>query len=303
MPVAIRPADKPLEKVAMPIQEELPTDSGNSDEMAGPSAALKNWYWHCDHAEQRAQRVELNEGGGLKFSQDAPGQPGAAETPTEELADPYIDNYVAAQQVHNDLRGVVLICTRSTNHNAVIYRARRKGDTGGSIRSSPKSRGTNQLSAGAAASVFDTDDPLDYFWYDNAPDYVTKRRKQGVLSDRIEMTGFEKKGFGLSIDENRASTEGVVVAKMVAMPDSVFVGAPDVDGPFGKLTPGEFRLENCEDGVARLLTVINNQQCFAEKVYISTQAQRFNPIPKVLFVRLFGVNVETGKRVVQDLKA
>ena len=151
--------------------------------------------------------------------------------------------------------------------------------------------------------MFDTDDPLDYFWYDNAPDFVKKRRKQGVLSDRIEMTGFEKKGFGLSINDNRASTEGVVIAKMVAMPDSVFVGAPDVDGPFGLLTPGEFRLENCEDGVARFLTVINNQQCFAEKVYISTQAQRFNPIPKVLFVRLFGVNVETGERVVQDLQA
>ena len=301
--VATRPVDEPLGKIALPVQEEPQPVSGQSDELAAPGAALKNWYWHRDHAEQRAQRVELNEGGGLKFSQDSPGQPGAAETPTEELADPYSDNYVAAQQVHNDLHGVVLICTRSTNHNAVIYRARRKGDTGGSIHSSSKSRSTNQLSAGAAASVFDTDDPLDYYWYDNAPDFVKKRRKQGVLSDRIEMTGFEKKGFGLSINDNRASTEGVVIAKMVAMPDSVFVGAPDVDGPFGLLTPGEFRLENCEDGVARFLTVINNQQCFAEKVYISTQAQRFNPIPKVLFVRLFGVNVETGERVVQDLQA
>lgn len=286
------------------IQEEPSSVSEQPDEQAGPSAALKNWHWHPDHAVQRAQRVELNEGGGLKFSKDEPGQPGAAELPTEEVADPYIDNYIAAQQAHNGLRGVVMICTRSTNHNAVIYRARRKGDTGGSVRStSSKSRDSNQLSAGAAASVFDTNDPLDYYWYDNAPDFVKKRRKKGVLSDRIEMSVFEKTGFGLSIDDKRAAAEGVVIAKMVAMPDSVFAGASDVDGPFGSLVPGEFRLENCEDGVERFLTVINNQQCFAEKVYISTQAQRFNPIPKVLFVRLIGLNVETGERVSQDLSA
>lgn len=296
------PVHVPTKPAPVPIEDPSPV-SEPPDRETGPSVALKNWYWHQGHAEKRAERVELNEGGGLKFSKDTPGQPGAADLPTEEIADPYIDNYIATQQLHNNLRGVVLICTRSTNHNVVVYRARREGDTGGSINSSSKSRNTNQLSAGAATSVFDTDDPLDYFWYDNAPDFVEKRRRKGVLSDRIEMTGFEKKGFGLSIDENRASTEGVVVAKMVAMPTSVFASAPDVDGPFGLLTPGEFRLENCEDGVDRLVTVINNQQCFAEKIYISTQAQRFNPIPKVMFIRIFGINVETGDRVTQDLKA
>ena len=292
------PIDVPPEKTPATSHEE----SEQLDEQAGPSAALSNWYWHPDHAEQRAQRVELNEEGGLKSSKDEPGQPGAPELPTEEVADPYIDNYIAAQQVHNGLRGVVMICTRSTNHNAVVYRARRKGDLGGSVRStSSKSRDSSQLSAGAAASVFDTNDPIDYYWYDNAPDFVKKRRKKGILTDRIEMSSFEKTGFGLSIDDKKAAAEGVVIAKMVAMPDSVFAGASKVDGPFGLLTPGEFRLEHCEDGVDRFLTVIDKQQCFAEKVYISTQTQRFNPIPKVLFVRLIGVNVETGERISQDL--
>ena len=116
-----------------------------------------------------------------------------------------------------------------------------------------------------------------------------------------EFSTFYETEFGYQW--HRSAEEGVVIAKMVAMPDSVFAGVSSVDGPFGLLVPGEFRLQDCEDGLERFLTVINNQQCFAEKVYISTQAQRFNPIPKVLFVRLFGLNVETGERVIQDLTA
>ena len=30
--------------------------------------------------------------------------------------------------------------------------------------------------------------------------------------------------------------------------------------------------------------------------------QRFNPIPKVMYVRLFGCNVETGEKVIQTFK-
>jgi hypothetical protein len=298
---AVEPAPPPAveaaaEVEASPVPEEVAEESG-------PDLALKRWYWHRDHAAERAKRMELNEGGGLKSSKDTPGQPGAAELPTQALEDPYIDSYIAAQQLHNGLNDVVMICTRTMNHNTVIYRARRKGDTGGSINSSSKSRDPSQLSPAAAASVFDTDDPMDYYWYDNAPDFVTKRRATGVLTDRIEMNGFEKKGFGLNIDDKRAAAEGVVVVKMVAMPDSVFAGVPDVDGRYGVLKPGEFRLEHGEDGVARFVTVISNQQCYAEKIYISTQNQRFNPIPKVMFVRLFGRNVDTGESVTQDVKA
>ena len=57
---------------------------------------------------------------------------------------------------------------------------------------------------------------------------------------------------------------------MVAMPESVFVGMSAVLGRYGLHQPGEFRLEDCEDGVARFVTLVNGTECFAEKLYIST---------------------------------
>lgn len=307
---------------------ELELVEADEVEEGGPTAALRRWHWNTEQAPARAERVKLNAGGGLESTPDEPGKPGAALIPTEGLVDPYIDNYISAQVLNNDLQDVLMICTRTRNHNAVIYRARRKGDLGGSI-ATPRQRRTSSadvLSAPAKASAFDTTDPLDYFWYDNAPDFVAKRRAKADLTDRVEMNMFEKKGFGLLVDDERSASEGIVIAKMVAMPESVFAGAPTIEGRtytsnphrayisreisdkllvltgYGTHAPGEFRLVECEDGSARFVTLVKNRECYAEKLYISTVEQRFNPIPKIMYVRLFGCDVETGEKVVQDFK-
>lgn len=34
--------------------------------------------------------------------------------------------------------------------------------------------------------------------------------------------------------------------------------------------------------------------------YVSTRERKFNPIPKVMYVRLFGISVETGKHLHED---
>ena len=57
--------------------------------------------------------------------------------PTEELSDPYIDNYIAAQQLpHSEwpgtgtgLKNVLMAITRTRNHNVVVYRANMVSET------------------------------------------------------------------------------------------------------------------------------------------------------------------------------
>jgi hypothetical protein len=62
----------------------------------------------------------------------------ASRLPTESLSDPYIDNFIAAhQQLHDDwvgtgtqLENVLMVITRTRNHNCVVYRANMVSDTG-----------------------------------------------------------------------------------------------------------------------------------------------------------------------------
>ena len=64
--------------------------------------------------------MKCNEGGGLEESQSPPGK-----NPTEELSDPYIDDFLASQQLNHGLTGLLMAITRTDNNNTVVYQVRR----------------------------------------------------------------------------------------------------------------------------------------------------------------------------------
>ena len=240
-------------------------------------AALRNWHWHKSSWEERAGRVELNEAGGLLSALDSPGSGGPA-VPLTGLADAYIDSYVAAQQLHRGLKDVLMVCTRTRNHCAVIYSARQTDGDG-----------------------FDPQDPLDIFWYDNAPDFVAKRRAKGNLLDRVEMTLFEKAGFGVKLDKARYEQDGIWTCQLAAMPAGI-MGKDSLQGRYGFHRPGDWMLVRVEDGTARFVTLLGGRETFAEKIYVHARERKFNPVPEVIYVRVFGIDVETAEPVVRTFQ-
>jgi hypothetical protein len=114
---------------------ERRTESDTFNAGHGHGNPITDWHWHSSKWEARASRTTLNDAGGYESSEDHPGygtQPGPdLRSPTEELADPYIDNFVAAHQLpHSEwpgsgtaLENVLMVVTRTRNHNAVVYRA------------------------------------------------------------------------------------------------------------------------------------------------------------------------------------
>ena len=44
----------------------------------------------------------------------------------------------------------------------------------------------------------DSQSVIEQFWFDNTPSYVAKRRKKGIMTDRIEFGFGEARGMGLS---------------------------------------------------------------------------------------------------------
>ena len=65
-----------------------------------PAAA---WHWDASKLLARAERVEMNAEGGFAWPLKCQDMPGAV--PTEDLDDPYIDNFLAASA----LSGIILI--------------------------------------------------------------------------------------------------------------------------------------------------------------------------------------------------
>ncbi len=98
--------------------------------------------WHHDDSklEERASQVTLNAEGGLETSAVTPGP-----TPTEDLDDPYVDNFMAALRLAKGVRPLMII-TRADNSNTVVYAANVTG-----------------------TQTVDESKPIDYFWADIEP--------------------------------------------------------------------------------------------------------------------------------------
>jgi hypothetical protein len=83
---------------------------------------MSGWHWDACHLEERASRVKCNEEGGLEDCESKP-----QKNPTEDLSDPYIDDFLASQQLNHGLSGLLMAITRTDNNNTVIYQARAPG--------------------------------------------------------------------------------------------------------------------------------------------------------------------------------
>jgi hypothetical protein len=53
-------------------------------------------------------------------------------------------------------------------------------------------------------------------------------------------------------------------------------------------------------GNPRLVGIINGVECHMEKMYIKTKKRTLNPIPKILFIRVWGTEVATGSKQMQE---
>ena len=108
-----------------------------ADCSAGMAAA---WHWDESQVAGRAAQVTLNAEGGLESSEVTPGK-----TPTQELSDPYVDNFVGALQQAKGVKPLMII-TRTDNSNTVVYAANVCGD-----------------------KAVDAETPIDSFWADIEP--------------------------------------------------------------------------------------------------------------------------------------
>jgi len=81
-----------------------------------------NWHWDPSQCEARAARVTMNSEGGFVWPLECEDAPGA--TPTEDISDPFIDNFMSAQVAQFGLKGLLMIITRTDNSNVVVYKVR-----------------------------------------------------------------------------------------------------------------------------------------------------------------------------------
>jgi len=204
------------------------------------------WHWDPSQIEARAKRVKCNAAGGLESS-EVEASPGT----TDELDDPYIDNFIAAQQKDHGLTNLLMVITRTDNNNVVVY----------------------QLGEGNCM--------INQFWFDITPSYIQRHRKNGVLHDRCEFGLLDRLGYGLSVTQSGDET----YASMTAMPKELKQDAKVV----------------WVDGVPRLVGNLNSKEVYLEKMYIKTEKRWMNPIPKIRFVRMFGIGVQDGEKEVQDV--
>jgi hypothetical protein len=220
-------------------------------------ASVSDWHWHTSHVAARASRVKLNDVGGLAWPLECEDMPDAH--PQKTLSDPYVDNYIASQQLHYGLKPLMII-TRTDNSNTVMYACKvLEGET-----------------------VREPKDAIDLFWYDVEPKTTAALRKKGHRSTRTEFAKLDNFGYGLDV---KIGDDGVVTAAMGAMPSEL---------------KQKFRLVWVE-GEPRFEGKVNGVVCHMEKLYIETKKRSMNPIPKIMFVRVWGTAVSTGEKMMQEV--
>lgn len=157
---------------------------------AQSAASVVAWHWHTSHMAARAARVKLNDVGGLAWPLECEDMPDAQ--PQKLLSDPYIDNYIASQQLHYGLKPLMIV-TRTDNSNVVMYAC-------------------NMTEPGQVV-----EQPIDCFWYDVEPKTTEALRKKGHRSTRTEFGSFDNLGYGLKVSQDKDQ----VTAVMTAMPSEL----------------------------------------------------------------------------------
>jgi hypothetical protein len=129
--------------------------------------------------------------------------------------------------------------------------------------------------------VADTKEIIDMYWEDVEPATQVKLRKKSHMSNRTEFGMLDNMGYGLGIEQK----DGGVFVTMTAMPAEL---------------KQEFTLV-WVNGEPRLQGKVNGKDCWMEKLYIETKKRTLNPIPKILFVRIFGTAIADGSKEMQQV--
>ena len=281
------------------------------DELA-VQRSVSSWHWRHSKTAARLPLVGVNAAGGIVSVGRCP------PVLPAELADPYTDGYLGApvlprppslaqrqrirpllltsgcnacpsranptnmrmrifgshtaaitsahQMANHGLTSMLLSVTKSDNSNVVVYRA-------------------NILRPG----VLDPAQPITAFGYDIEARYVAGRRRQGEQRDRFEFKRLQQMYGSLSIQ-----TESSTNQQYCTLSSLVRAMAPPG-------LPGRFDLQwVC--GRVFLVAAILGRRCFIEKLFVSTKPRRFNPVPQVLWVRIFGTAVSSGKKMMETLE-
>lgn len=119
------------------------------------------------------------------------------------------------------------------------------------------------------------------YWLDIDPEYVKKARQKGITTDRAKLTYLEKKmAYGYSLSKSTQEQElGKYRLSLVA------------------LQAIECYLITDENGDPHLQVIINGKECYLRKVYV---AAKEGWIPTVLYIEIFGIEIETN--IVQAAK-
>jgi len=126
-----------------------------------------------------------------------------------------------------------------------------------------------------ATGQLQTDKPMDVYWLDLDPAYVAKNRKKGKNHDRDELNMVERNmAYGVKCE----SIEGEVGAYTMTL-----VALPKRKGVFKMI-----------DGVPKAIMEINGQQCYLQSIFVHSKPSMIG-LPKVVYVLVNGVSVETGE--------
>jgi hypothetical protein len=127
--------------------------------------------------------------------------------------------------------------------------------------------------------------PLDVFWLKIEPSYVAKNRAAGKMDDRTSLNILEKKlAYGVSIDA--AASE----AASDAVGDGIGVGVKVKVLKMVSLPSRCVTLTVDEAGKAVTRIHINGVSVVLKKIYVFAVERWLNPIPRVEYVDVFGVN-------------
>lgn len=121
-----------------------------------------------------------------------------------------------------------------------------------------------------------TDKPLDVYWLDLDPAYVEKNRKKGKNHDRDELNMVERNmAYGVKCEPIKGD-EGSYTMTLVALPQR----------------KGIMKMV---DGLPKAIMEINGQQCYLTSIYVESK-QGMIGLPKVVYVLVNGVSIETGEQ-------
>jgi len=123
------------------------------------------------------------------------------------------------------------------------------------------------------------------YWLCIEPSYQQENRKKGKQDDREDLSFLEKKmayGYSVIHDEKSTSSKQYKV-QLTAIPKMECTLITDN-----------------KDNNPKMITLINKQKCILKKVYVETKESWKGPT--VIFVDIYGINMENGNIEHEKLK-